>query len=179
MLLATRYELFDLPDVEALCARAARTWTTKTEARLSPEDMESLVAYLIAAVWRMSLTYDPARSSSFKAIVIGRLSNRATDWFRKHRGRTRWQFSGHTYERELPIPVSLDAAAGERGDPLGASIGSSDGDPEAGALADPCGGLLNDRDSEADWDLALCRTLAARLLRERAQGARAAPVIGS
>jgi hypothetical protein len=122
----------------------------------------------------MSLTYDPARSSSFKAIVLGRLSNRSTDWFRTHRGRTRWQFSGHTYERELPQPVSLDAPAGERGDPLGASVGSVDGDSEAGALADLCGGLLDDRDGEADWDLALCRALAARLLRERSDGARAA-----
>jgi hypothetical protein len=170
----SRYSLHDIDDVEALCVRAGRGWATKTEARLSPEDFESLTAFLIEATWRMSLTYDPARSSSFKAIVLGRLSNRSTDWFRQHRGRTRWQFSGHTYERELPQPVSLDAPTGERGDPLGASIGSVDGDPAAGALADPCGGLLDDRDGEADWDLALCRAVAARLLRERDQRARAA-----
>lgn len=174
MLLATRYELFDLDDVEALCARAARTWTTKTEARLSPQDMESLVAFLIAAVWRMSLTYDPARSSSFKAIVIGRLSNRATDWFRTHRGRTRWQFSGHTYERELPQPVSLDAHTGDDGPELAESVGAVDRDLEASVGADLFGGLLDDRDGEADWDTPLVRALARRLLRERSSGARAA-----
>jgi hypothetical protein len=167
VLLAARYELFDIHDVEALCARAARTWALKTEARLSPEDFESLVAFLIAAVWRMSRTYDPERSSSFKAVVLGRLSNRSTDWFRTHRGRTRWQFSGHTYERELPQPVSLDAPAGEHGDPLGASLGAVDGDLAAGDLADPCGGLLVDRDLEAPFDTALVRVIATRLLRER------------
>jgi hypothetical protein len=174
VLLAARYELFDVPDVEALCTRAARTWATKTEARLSPEDFESLVAFLITAVWRMSLTYDSSHSSSFEAIVRGRLGNRCTDGLRQHRGRTRWQFSGSTHTREIPQPISLDAPTGERGDPLGASIGSGDGDPTAGDLADPCGGLLDDRDGEADWDLALCRALAARLLRERAQRSRAA-----
>ena len=174
MQLTRVYRLHDIDDVEALCARAARGWVTKTEARLSPEDFESLVAFLVEAVWRMSERYDPELSSSFEAIVRNQLPNRCVDWLRTHRGRTRWQFSGHTHERELPQPVSLDAPAGERGDPLGASIGSSDGDPEAGALADPCGGLLDDRDGEADWDLALCRALARRLLRERGSVARAA-----
>ena len=169
MLLATRYQLHDLDDVEALCARAARTWATKTEARLSPEDMESLVAFLIAAVWRMSRTYDPARSSSFKAIVLGRLSNRATDWFRIYAGRTRWQFSGHVYERERPRPVSLDAAAGDDGGTLADALGSVDLDLEASSSPDPFGGLLVHRDSEADWDLSLVRALARRLLRERSQ----------
>jgi hypothetical protein len=122
----------------------------------------------------MSERYDAQRSPSFKAIVLGRLGNRCVDWIRQHRGRTRWQFAGHTHEREIPRTVSLDAPAGERGDPLGASIGSGNGDPEAGALADSCGGLLDDRDGEADWDLALCHALAARLLRERSQRARAA-----
>jgi hypothetical protein len=54
VLLAARYELFDIPDVEARCARAARTWATKTEARLSPDNIESLTACLIEATWRMS-----------------------------------------------------------------------------------------------------------------------------
>jgi hypothetical protein len=165
-MLASRYELFDIPDVEALCARAARGWTTKTEAPLSPEDMESLVAFLIAAVWRMSRTYDPARSSSFKAIALGRLSNRSTDWFRTHRGRTRWQFSGHTYERELPQPVSLDAPTGEEG-ALAESVGRVDGDLEARFAPDAFGGLLDDRDSEAVFDVPLCRSLARRLADEQ------------
>lgn len=68
----------------------------------------------------MSTRYDPARSTSFKAIVIGRLSNRCVDWMRQHRGRTRWQFAGHTYERELPRPVSLDAA--DERDPMAVAV---------------------------------------------------------
>ena len=169
MLLSVRYELFDVPDVEALCVRAARTWATRNEARLSPDDFESLVAFLIEATWRMSERYDPERSSSFKAIVHGRLANRCVDWMRQHRGRTRWQFSGHTHEREIPRPLSLDQPFD--GDPLGASLSSVDGDPTDGL--DPAfGGLLADADSERSWDLALVRALSRRLLRERTQRAR-------
>jgi hypothetical protein len=174
VLLASRYELFDIPDVEALCARAARGWTTKTEARLSPEDMESLTAFLIAAVWRMSERYDRERSSSFEAIVRNQIGNRCVDWLRTHRGRTRWRFSGHTHTREIPQPVSLDAPAGDDGAELAESVGAVDVDPEAGLGADPFGGLLNDRDGEAPWDTALVRALASRLLRERGQRAKAA-----
>jgi hypothetical protein len=168
VLLGSVYPLHDVPDVEALCARAARNWTTKTETRLTPDDLESLVAFLIAATWRMSERYDPARSTSFKAVVIGRLGNRCVDWLRTHRGRTRWQFSGHTYEREIPRTVSLDADGGDG--PLGELVGSVDGGLAAGS-APAFGGLLDDGDLEADWDLAVCRALAARLLRERARGA--------
>lgn len=168
-MLAARYQLHDVDDVEALCLRAARTWATRNEARLSPHDFESLTAFLIEATWRMSERYDPERSSSFRAVVAGRLPNRCVDWLRQHRGRTRWQFSGRTYERDVPRPLSLDQAFD--GDPLGESLGSVDGDFETGRLADPCGGLLNDRDREEAWDLAVCRALSRRLLRERGQRA--------
>jgi hypothetical protein len=172
VLLAARYQLHDVDDVEALCVRAARTWATKTEARLSPHDFESLTAFLIEATWRMSTRYDPARSTSFRAVVAGRLGNRCIDWLRQHRGRTGGNSQATPYERDLPRPLSLDQSFD--GDPLGASLGSVDRDFEAGRLADPCGGLLGDRDSEADWDLAFCRALAERLLRERGQRPRAA-----
>lgn len=171
MLLASRYELFDIPDVEALCVRAARTWTTKTEARLSPHDFESLTAFLIAAVWRMSRTYDPARCSSFKAVVVGRLGNRCVDWLRTHRGRTRWQFGSHTYERELPRPVSLDQA--DEHHPLAESLGRTD--PALDAIGGgPLDELVRDREAEAVFDVALVRALARRLTCEHTQRARAA-----
>jgi hypothetical protein len=113
VLLSRVYTLHDIPDVEALCSKAARTWMAKTECRLSPDEVESLTAFLVVAVWRMSARYDPERSSSFKAIVHGRLGNRCVDCIRTHRGRTRWQFAEHTYEREIPRAVSLDQS-GER-----------------------------------------------------------------
>jgi hypothetical protein len=174
VLLNSRYQLHDIGDVEALCARAARGWAAKTEARLSSEDFESLVSFLIVSVWRMSVTYDPELSTSFEAIVRGRLSNRCVDWFRTHAGRTRWQFSGHTYEREVQTTVSLDAPTGDDGAGLAESVGAVDRDLEAVSRADSFGGLLAGRRSEEDWDLALCRSLSRRLLRERNQRARAA-----
>jgi hypothetical protein len=169
VLLNSRYQLHDLGDVEALCARAARGWATKTEARLSPEDFESLVAFLVASVWRMSLTYDPARSSSFKAIVLGRLGNRSTDWFRQHRGRTRWRWSdGTSYERERPNLVSLDANAGDDGRPLVESVADWRGDPAADSGSPALRELLADRDREAAWDQALVRAAARRHFGDRA-----------
>jgi hypothetical protein len=173
VLLAARFELFDVPDVEALCVRAARGWTTKTKARLSPEDFESLVTFLVEAVWWMSERYDPELSSSFKAIALGRLSNRATDWFRTHRGRTRWQFSGHTYERERPNSISLDAPAGRDGNPLGETVADGAGDP-ASRSGPAFGGLLEYDDCERDWDFALLRAAARTATRGRDQRARAA-----
>jgi len=63
---------------------------------------------------------------------MGRLSNRCTDWLRQHRGRTRWQFAGHTYEPTIPKPVSLDApAAGDDGSTVGENVGRVDDDLEA------------------------------------------------
>jgi hypothetical protein len=170
VLLASRYELHDIPDVEALCARAAHRWASKNEARLSTDDLESLVSFLIAAVWRMSERYDPAKSTSFRAVVIGRLGNRCVDWLRQHRGRTRWQFSGHTHEREIPRTVSLDADGGDG--PLRELVSAVDRDPAEGL--DPAfGGLLSNGDGERDWDHAVLRALADRLLRDRARAAAA------
>jgi hypothetical protein len=167
VLLAARYELHDIPDVEALCTRAARTWAMKTEARLSPDDFESLAAFLIAAVWRMSERYDRDRSSSFEAIVRNQIGNRCVDWLRTHRGRTRWQFAGHTHTREIPRAISLDVA-GEDG-LLGESVGRIDDDLEASHAPEAFGGLLDGREREAPWDTALVRALARRLTREHAR----------
>jgi hypothetical protein len=121
----------------------------------------------------MSERYDPELFSSFEAIVRNRLSNRCTDWLRQHRGRTRWQFSGHTYERTIEQPVSLDAAAGEDGT-LAENVGQVDAAIEALCAPAPFSGVLDDRDRDAVFDVARIRVLARRLASERSQRPRAA-----
>lgn len=180
------FSLHDVDDVGLLCVRAATRWMRRSRTRLSDHDFDSLIAFLVEAVWRMSERYDPARSSSFKAIVVGRLENRCVDWLRADRGRTRWQFSSHTHEREIPRAISIDVvdsdwAGGQLGrnrrhfrDQVGVSVGAVDGDPQTGVGSDLFGGLLDDRDGEEAWDTALVRALARRLFRERGGAARVA-----
>jgi hypothetical protein len=110
VLLGSVYSLHDVPDVEQLCVRGARRWCANTHTRLTAGDFDDLIAFLVAAVWRMSERYDPERSSSFRAIVLNRLGNRCTDWMRSHCGRTRWQFS--TTPATSGETVSTNATAG-------------------------------------------------------------------
>jgi hypothetical protein len=160
--------LHDIADVEGLCTRAARVWARNLGRGLSSQDMESLISFLVWSGYRMADRYDRERSSSFEAVVRGRLANRCVDWIRENDGRTRWQFRGHTYERHVPFQVSLDAA-GDDGGTLADSVGVVDRDFEADSVAAVCGGLLEDRDSEEDWDLALVRAIARGAVQKRGQ----------
>lgn len=172
--------LHDIDDVEQLCTRAARRWLNRNSivlssgGELTESDFESLVSFLVIAVWKAAERYEPAKSSSFEAVIRGRLTNRCVDWLRTHRGRTRWQFGDRTYEREIPTAISLDAISEDGRDPLALSLATVDSDPQTGFDSDSFGGLLDDRDSEAPRDTALVRALAHRLLRDRDQTARAA-----
>jgi DNA-directed RNA polymerase specialized sigma24 family protein len=166
-----RISLHDVEDVEAVCVRAARLFREQNCPDLPELDFQALVQFLVVAVWKMSKRYDPELSTSFKAIVHGRLRNRCVDWFRTYAGRTRWQFRGRTYERSLPVPASLDAPAGDSGDTLGASVGTVDRDLAASTDPDPFGGLLVNRGREEARDTAIVRELAGELLRERSRAA--------
>jgi hypothetical protein len=49
-LLAGKYQLFDIDDVEAMCVKAARRWCEKTQTRLSHHDFQDLVSFLIVSL---------------------------------------------------------------------------------------------------------------------------------
>jgi DNA-directed RNA polymerase specialized sigma24 family protein len=93
-LLSRPLPLFDVRDVEALCTGIVR----HSRLPLDHHDREDLTAYLIATCWELSLRYEPGRTS-FSTWATTTLKLRVIDWNRKRNGRTRWQFSGHTYER--------------------------------------------------------------------------------
>jgi len=182
-LLRQRYELFDVHDVEELCTRGAKMWMKRTRTRLTPQEVESLVSFLIAATWRMSLTYDRSRSSSFEAVVRTRIPNRCVDWIRLEYKRTVWKFGDREHRRDIERPVPLDRvdgdgeSAGQLRDgvySVGAAFESGGGDPAAGGDPDPFGGLLDGRGREEARDLAIVREAAARIVRDRTDADRAA-----
>jgi DNA-directed RNA polymerase specialized sigma24 family protein len=138
-LLSRPLPLFDVRDVEALCTGIVQ----RSRLTLDHHDREDLTAYLIATCWELSLRYEPGQTS-FSTWATTTLKLRVIDWNRKRNGRTRWQFSGHTYERERPRLVPLDA---ELVDTLPARAGDPALDSET-AL----GGILDAGDSQEARD---------------------------
>ena len=103
--------LHDVQDVERFANRIAHD---ALGASLRAHERDDLIAYLVAELWRASLSYDSARASSFSthAYQLGR--RRVIDWLRQERGRTRWKFSSGQHERERPDILSLDAPDGDQ-----------------------------------------------------------------
>jgi DNA-directed RNA polymerase specialized sigma24 family protein len=129
-LLSRPLPLYDVRDVEALCTSIVQ----RSRLSLDHHDREDLTAYLIVACWELSLRYEPG-PTSFSTWATTTLRLRTIDWNRKRNGRTRWQFSGHTYEREQPRLVALDselagALPARAGDP------ALDSDPDLGGILD-------------------------------------------
>lgn len=132
--------LHDIRDVEAHC-----TWIIQ-RSRITPQtaDHEDLLAYLIATCWELSLP--PQRwHTSFNGWATPLLQLRTIDWYRQRHGRTRYQFSTHTYERPQPILLSLN-------DQLDQPHTTSPSDPED--LCDPdLQRILDPRNSTRTRDL--------------------------
>jgi DNA-directed RNA polymerase specialized sigma24 family protein len=138
-LLSRPLPLFDVRDVEALCTSIVQ----RNRLSLDHRDREDLIAYLIATCWELSLRYEPGRTS-FSTWAGNTLRLRVFDWNRARNGRTRWQFSGHVYERERPRLVPLDAELVDTL-PAGAGEPALDSDPDLGGIFDP-GGSQEARD---------------------------------
>jgi DNA-directed RNA polymerase specialized sigma24 family protein len=130
-LLGGRLALHDVDDVERLAARAVDDLLRRRNIILSHHRREDLAAYVIEKVWQASLIYDSARYRSFATLARTVARRRAIDWLRADLGRTRWQFHGHTYERELPALVSFDSPGGSE---LASTLPGGEGDFEAGRL---------------------------------------------
>jgi DNA-directed RNA polymerase specialized sigma24 family protein len=128
-LLSRPLPLFDVRDVEALCTSIVQ----RNRLSLDHRDREDLIAYLIATCWELSLRYEPGRTS-FSTWAGNTLRLRVFDWNRARNGRTRWQFSGHVYERERPLLVPLDAELVDTL-PAGAGDPALDSDPDLGGFS--------------------------------------------
>jgi DNA-directed RNA polymerase specialized sigma24 family protein len=111
---------------------------------------------LFEVAWRAADRYDAERGSvTFATFLYATAQRRIVDYLRSSRGRTRWQFAGHTYERERPQVVSLDEL-----DSVGESHSRGAGD-SATDCASSLGGLLADGSGQTSRDLRLIRRLVA------------------
>jgi DNA-directed RNA polymerase specialized sigma24 family protein len=131
----------------------------RTETTLNHTDHEDALAYLIAVAWQVSLRYDPNRGVRFDSYLYSILSHRCTDWLREDEGRTKWQFSGHVYEREIQQALSLDAPRDADGDPrlLGELVAIRESGPETDSATGRLGRLNRQRDSNRARDLRALR----------------------
>jgi hypothetical protein len=64
-------------------------------------------AELFRLAWELSERYD-AGQGRFASFVYSAAQRRTVDFVRRERGRTRWTFGDHTYQRTLPTMVTLD-----------------------------------------------------------------------
>jgi RNA polymerase sigma factor (sigma-70 family) len=155
-LLSSRFELFDIVDVERFAGRIVE----RSGLALSHHDREDLVASLVVACWECSDSYDPERGS-FSTFATYRLRSEVTAWLRTSNercgrtgfvgGRTVWKFRNRVYERPQRVLVSLDGA--DR-DLLAATLGEGDGDSEADR-DEVVRGLFEARDRHRARDLEL------------------------
>jgi hypothetical protein len=149
-LLNSRLQLHDVDDAEAFAARIAGRYATD----LNQHDLEELIVYLVEVAWELSLKYTPGQSANgFSAGAGTILQRRIIDWRRSKFGRTRYQFSDRTYEREQPRITYFDELDTNARDRLESSLttGTSDSETNWDALS---GGLLAERDRTRAADLA-------------------------
>jgi DNA-directed RNA polymerase specialized sigma24 family protein len=97
--------LHDVNDASGLCWRVVG----ESGLRLSWHEREDLHAWLLVAIWELSLRYDPERRrASFSTFATRGLRRSVVDWLRATRGRTVWKFRGRVHERKLPEFIALD-----------------------------------------------------------------------
>jgi hypothetical protein len=118
------------------------------------DDHDECISFLLEQLVRLAYRYDPtakgardfAGFAAYRLRVFG-----LADYLRSTRGRTVWQFSTHTYQREIPVLLSLDEDADAGG--LDAPLATGSGDPAT--RSDPAlRRLVADRASRRAEDLA-------------------------
>jgi hypothetical protein len=108
VLLNGTFSLLGIQDVEAFCGRIVE----RSGLRLSVEDREEFLVFLVEECWLLSTRFQHSRIS-FSSYAGTNLRLRAVDWQRQRFGRTRWVFKDRVYERPRVELVSLDADGGD------------------------------------------------------------------
>ena len=154
-----KWALEDIEDVGAFVAAIAGN----VDAELRWHEREDLHAYLLGECWALHDKWDRSATASFSMYARYLLKLRLVDYVRKERGRTRWRWSGGSYERERPRVLSLDAPAGADGSTLRELVADGSGDPATDS-GSAFARLLEDGDRERDRDHAeIRRALAERV----------------
>jgi hypothetical protein len=130
-LLGRPWQLREVADVEALARAILERQLGKRGAHLRTDFYDEAICFLLEVAVRADRGYNPARGP-WEPFLRWKLTNGVTDFYRREFGRTRWQFSAYTHQRERPELISLNdqRSAGELD---GALVGST-GEFEAGRL---------------------------------------------
>lgn len=114
-MLSSRWQLHDVPDVEQECRIALDQALRRHNARLTPDDYDDALSFLLGEVWQLSERYDPARGASFSTYLGDVLPMRVVTYWRRRFGSTghRKPPSGSVYTSEIEDTIG-DLA----GDPL-------------------------------------------------------------
>jgi hypothetical protein len=143
--------LHNIDDAEAF---AAKVIERRQLDWLLPHEREDLLCYLVECAWELSLRYQP-QGFEFSQWVRPTFERRTIDWLRREFGRQRWQFAGHSYERERPSLLPFDTL--ENAELAGALTGGTN-DPALDCSSDLAGVLgTGDRQEARDY-----RTLGLR-----------------
>ena len=100
--------LHDVRDVEGFCVRIIRGSSVDLDA----DRYEDLLTYLIETAWELSKIEPRQWDRSFSGWAHPLLRLRVVDWQRS-KYRTKWQFKDRTYERPIPVFVSVDDRLGD------------------------------------------------------------------
>lgn len=111
-LLASPLALYDVDDVEGYCYRVLERRLRRFQARLTADDREDALAFLISTAWELSKRYDPT-IGTFSGYLSSLLDLRLADWFRRRFGDSRYGLEA----REIPGSEDCTALA-EEAEPL-------------------------------------------------------------
>lgn len=112
MLLNGRLELHGV-DAEGLVRKALDDALRTRGIHLRPHEHADAVAFLVAECWRLSVAYDPARTSRFSTFAYRRLRLLVWDWHRREYGRTKWAFGNATSTNGRDPTFSTSTVPGE------------------------------------------------------------------
>src|SRR5919109_4599565 len=105
-LLGRPWTLRDVEDVEAFARSILEAKLQGRGARLRTDVHDDAIAYLLEVAVRADRSYDASRCASFETFLGWKFATGVVDFWRRELGRTRFVFSGYTYERERPELLS-------------------------------------------------------------------------
>jgi hypothetical protein len=130
-LLGRPWTLREVEDVEGLARGILERQLAKLGARLRPDLLDEAVCFLLEVAVRADRSYEPARGA-WEPYLRWKLGVGVVDFYRKELGRTRWQFSDSTHERERPDLLSFDGPG--IGGELDGALAHEQGEFEAGVI---------------------------------------------
>ncbi len=158
--LAECLSLYDVRDVEGFAASIAHRYLQHTNGTLSPFELEDLIAYLVAEVWRFSTEFDERPGIEFSGWAGHKLRYSIVQWYRDAFVDSRYNYGNPGQAEAIRFANSLDHPTPD-GNPLGSSIPDECSSSAADRNLEDRG-LQLERDRQALADQECIRADAAR-----------------